>query len=543
MFKSALILKLTVILMIPVFSLYCRKGVVLTPVPAVNVHELVAQGDSFFEKQHLHGWMQAESIYGKAFDQERPDDLKDKLLLTRFLILTREIDEDISDPAMERSFAQLCSDNPSTRQKVLCDLAATYRNGSGTHASDPVTFNRGVFDVNGSAVDAYIWTLYAHSHGITEDNETAGARAEKFRDSPLFIYLYLGKKTVRKADELEQSYPDFAELLDFLGGVQFQRTKYGAARTCFSRTVNLIPRYTRSLNGLGNIYLFALEDYSKAREYFLRSLELNPDNSAALYGAALVFHHLAKYAESNGYLDRMLASDLSRGGHNSDDSVRYYQGEANYYKAYNYYLLGDRDKARQFVDASRKLLPRSDHVNYLSGLLYFDVGQHKPAREDFLRVLAGGSGNCDAQYYLGRIYRQSNDPFDERRPEETSGANIPGKLADYLIGVPLPNETPEERSLNYFLGACSCMENNVLGMEGQVKAVPAMDLEAADKLLLQGRLLEKLAGYRRTCDSLIDGMIRMVSPDGTAKSQGYAQLMKEVQVRLTGAHGSTAPVQ
>jgi tetratricopeptide (TPR) repeat protein len=538
---AACYLKLSAILVISVLHLHCRTKAIAAKVPAPDVREVVAQGDSAFQKQHLRGWMQAEPLYRKAFELEASDSLKDKLLLTRFLILTREVDEDISDPAMERSFAALCSDHPNVRQKTLCDLAGCYKAGSGTRAAGPVSIDRGLFDVDKSALDAYVWALYAQSHGITEENETTGARAEKYRDSPLFVYLYLGKKTARRAEELEQAYPDFAELLDFIGGVQFQRTKYGAARNYFSRAVDLIPGYTRSLNGLANIYLFGLEDYDKAKEYFLRSLELNPDNSAALYGAALVFHHLGKYAGSNGYLDRMLASDISRGGHTSDEAVRYYQGEANYYKAYNHYLIGNRDKARQFVEASKRLLPRSDHVNYLSGLLYYETGQLQPARDDFLRVLASGSGNCDAQYYLGRILRESKVSFEERRPEETSGVNIPENLAEYLNGLPLPSETKEERSLDYFLGACSCMEKNALGMEAQAKAVPTMDLDAADKVVLQGRLINKLAGYRRSCDSLIDGMIRMVSSAETPKSGEYLNLMKEVQARIVGAERSIIP--
>jgi tetratricopeptide (TPR) repeat protein len=84
------------------------------------------------------------------------------------------------------------------------------------------------------------------------------------------------------------------------------------------------------LNGLGNISLFALEDYETALEYYQLSLKWNPASAAALFGTGMIFHHLGKYAESNLYLDRMLESDLSRDGHTSEEAVRYYQGEANY---------------------------------------------------------------------------------------------------------------------------------------------------------------------------------------------------------------------
>ncbi len=536
-------LKAAPILLLISLSYQCRTKPAVVHAPAVNVQEVVAQADSNFNKAYLVGWLQAESAYRKACDLDGSDVLRDKLLLTRFLIVTREIDEDIVDPPMERAFEGMCSAQLNARQHFLCELATRYKAGTRAKAAGAESLDPGMLDVDNSAVDAYIYTLYVQVSEINESNEVAGARAEKNGESPLFVYLYLGNKASQRADEFERKFPEFAELFDFMGGLQFQRTRYTSARNYFKKAIDLVPGYSRSWNGLGNISLFALEDNEKALEYFKASLEQNPDNSAALYGTALVLHHQGKYADSNSYLERMLASDLSRGGHTSEDAVRYYQGEANYYMAYNFYLQGNRAEAREFVEAARKYIPRSEHVNYLSGLLYYGERQLQPAREEFMRVLAAGSNNCDAQYHLGRIYRETKDEIDERPQEQMAGINIPKNLADLLKEIPVPREPKEKKSLDYFLGACSCMESTVRGMERQVTSIPSLDLDPAEKLVLQGRMNNKLVNYRRTSASLIDGMLRMVSDSATEQRDSYMDLMREVQTRLASAEGTAGSAQ
>ncbi|HYK90773.1 MAG TPA: tetratricopeptide repeat protein [Acidobacteriota bacterium] len=514
----------------------CRAKPVVTRVPAVNPREILAQGDSVFVKSHLYGWRQAETFYRRAYDLQPSAEIKDKLLLTRFLILTREVDEDILDPDMERALGDICSGSLNARQKTLCDMAALYKAGTGMQPvqkkepPDPA-----LFDLETSPLDAYLYSLCVQTYGLKETNEAAAARAEKFKDSPLFVYLYLGKKTAQKAEQLEKAFPDFAELFDFMGGEQFQRTRYTAARAYFKKAVDLIPDYTRSWNGLGNICLFALEDNDKALEYYQTSLKWNPGNTAALFGMGVIFHNLGRYADSNDQLDKLLHGDLARGGRTSEEAVRYYQGEANYYKAYNYHLLGNPEGARKFVEIAREFVPRSDNVNYLSGLLYYRSRQLRSAKDDFMRVLQSGSTNCDAQYYLGRIYRESKEELDEKPPEQTSGVKIPERLAEYLKQVPLPKEPKEKRSLDYLLAACSCMDANVRNMEGKIKSVPSMDLDETEKTLLQVRLKNHLQDYRRSSGSLIDGMLELASGTEMETRDTYLSLMKEIRERMLQA--------
>ncbi len=518
----------------------CRTKSVSSHIPAPNVEEIAANAASELQRSHLYAWRQAESLYRKAYALAASDALKDKLLLTRFLILTREVDEDILDPAMERSFNELCANPSNARQKALCDLVGPYTGGIGSQNAeqrrpwDPI-----LFDAENSPLDAYIYSLYMQAYGLKETNEKAGERLEKFRDSPLFIYLYLGEKTARRADELEKAFPEFAELFDFLGGAQFQKARYSAAKAYYKKALQLIPDYTRSMNGLGNFYLFALEDYEKSLEYYSMALERNPGNAPALFGAARTYHSLGRYSDSNALLDIMLQSDLSRGGRTSDQSVRYYRGEANYYKAYNLHLSGDDEKARAFIETAKGFLPMSDHVNYLSGLLYYNARQLRNARDDFKKVLESGANLCDAHYYLGRIYRESNEELDERPPEQTAGVHVPKELAELLKQVPVRNDSKPQQSLNYFLGACACLESNIRGLTVQIRSIPAMDLDPDEKLVFEGRLQNKLLNYRQSSDTMIERMLSLSASADTEKKDEYLALMKDVQKRI-GVPGDAA---
>ncbi len=511
----------------------CRTRVAVTPPPVVNLQEVVTQGDAWFEKSHLYGWRQAEPLYRKAYGLWASDAIKDKLLLTQFLILTRQADEDIVDSTMENDFRQLCSGRVNARQKALCDLAVRYKGKNETRPTglegspDPCPF-----DAESSALEAYLYTLYADAYGIKETNETAGARAEKFKDSPLFVYLYLGKKNAQRATEFQKTLPDFAELFDFIGGLDFERTKYKSARSQFNRALELIPDYTRSRNGLGNIDLFALEDHQAALEHYRLSLRFDPGNAAALFGTGLVLHHLGRYADSISCLDKMLQSDLSRGGHNSEEAVRYYQGEANYYIAYNSHLSGNSGKAREYIEIAKRYLPAAEHINYLSGLLHYQGGNLQAAKGDFMKVMQVGATNCDAQYYLGRIYREMKEEPVEQPAEQTAGIKVPERLAEYLKEVPLDREPRDKRSLNYFLAACSCMESSSRSIEGQIRSVAVMDLDDSDKVLLQGRLQQKLGSYRQASGFLIDTMIHLASTSEYEGKDDYLNLMKEMRGRV-----------
>ena len=94
--------RFAVLFLVSCLFVSCRaRPKVATPpakpaVPEELIQQHVAQGDLEFSKHHLFGWRQAEIAYAKALELDEREMIREKLRLTRFLIKTREEDEDIA---------------------------------------------------------------------------------------------------------------------------------------------------------------------------------------------------------------------------------------------------------------------------------------------------------------------------------------------------------------------------------------------------------------------------------------------------------------
>lgn len=501
--------------------------------------EYVAQGDAHFLDFHLYGWRQAEAFYRQAYALQKTDAIKEKLLLTRFLILTRQMDEDIPDPRLDESVKELCANPANDRDMLLCTLAERYRKGIWLKPQEgqPVQKFRvdpTWFDSRDSAVGAYLYSFCARAELLENSPQASETASDQYKDSPLFIYLDLPRKGAQKLAEIEKTVPQFAEMFDYMGEEFFQKRKFNGARAYFRKAAALIPDYTRSLNGIGNVYSFALEDYEKAIEYYEAALKYEPMNTAALFGRGTALHHLGKYEESNATLEMMLQTDLFRKGYASANNVRYYQGEGHHLQAYNHYLMKNPVKARELVEMAKRFLPESEEVNYLSGLLFFEEKNMEAARVEFLKVIQRGNSNCSALRYLGVIYHERKGVVETQAAADLRMP--PGGAYDKLrkeIDERAPDrETGEKRALNYFLSSCNCMDGAVRSIGDQIKAVPGLDLEESEKVVLRGKLEKKLFDYRQSSDSTIESMLKTVSDDVIEGKEVYVNLMREILARI-----------
>jgi tetratricopeptide (TPR) repeat protein len=528
------------ILILCFVPLSCHRNVPVAgsarPQPDPRIAEFVLKGDARFLDSHLYGWRQAEASYAKAYELSGGQEIRQKLLMTRILIQTREMDEDISDPGLDAGIEALCADPEDDRSRVLCALAHEYRETGAAPRNDKAdalntVIGKLVFDPARSASDAYLYTLYTRAYSLQEPKEVIDARLEQYKESPLFAYLRFEREGTRRLTELEAAFPQFAELFVLKAEELSQKTRFTGAKTYFTRAIELIPDYTRAINGLGNICLFFLEDYERALEFYEQSLRVDPTNTAGLFGKGAVLHHLGRYSESNAAMEAMLASDISRRGRAANSSVRYYTGEANYFEGYSYYLMRDRDNARERVDAAKNFIPNSEEANYLSGLLYFEGGEFDSARKDLLKATERGTYNCNAPYYLGRIYRVSNEAESEAE-HPLPLADAPERLKNYLQRFPPAVEPPERKALNYFLGTCACFQTSVRDLLRQIDSIPDLDLEPAERALLKTRLEKKLTDNRLVATSIIDSMIQMVGADDVPGKETYLNLMNETLRRI-----------
>lgn len=512
----------------------------MVPMPDTRVADSLAEGDTQFEGRHLYAWRQAAAAYQKAIELPGGSALRSKLLQAKALIALRQADEDIPGALPDSSLRSLCYAAGSPRERLLCGLVERESKHPISMRSilPPVTAaspDVRALDIWNSDYDAYFYWLVSKAYGFPLSSEDAEGLSIRYKDSPLFIYLDLSRWRVPATTELQQRFPQFAELHAFGGELLFSSRKYDSARTAFQKALEAIPDYTRAINGLGNIYFFALEDYEGALQYYEQSLQWDPENTAALFGKGAVLQQLDRQAESNAVLDRMLSGDLTRRGRADENSVRYYQGEAYYLQAYNHHQMKNAATARELVDKAKSLQPNSEEANTLSGLLYYEAGDLEAARRDFLTATSRNEANCQALYYLGQIYHQRKDSLVDQRiaPGALPRSDRSDKLLSALnqrFGI---QESAGKVTLNYFLGACSCMEKATRQLASQVAAVAAMELPPTDKDAVRSRKGKRLADYRLSSALLISGVVKILTDEDLAGNKVYLELMQEILQRLS----------
>jgi tetratricopeptide (TPR) repeat protein len=474
----------------------CRsRPAAVRPAPAAVPEEVVrswvSQGDTHAQGDFLTAWRLAEGFYARAYEATGGRDLKEKLRLIRFLIFTREIDEDIPQRDFEGRLDFLCRDVSTPRAQLLCQIARRYAQNS-----DPAPARIGPLDlaVSSSPQDAYLLALYVRAFAL----EIAEEPLDKFPDHPLYVYLNMARVLAARSAGLEERWPDFAELLVFAGERHFQGRRFKQARNSFRKALSLVPDYTRAWNGLGNIRLFSLEDPDGALAFYEAALQHDPDNPAALFGKGAALHEQENYAASSAVLDRVLETDFSRRPRTAERNARYFRGMGRYYRAYNDHQLHKPAAARSIIDAAKTDLPDSDLVNYLSGLIHYEAGQYEPARIDFERAVQSGTRNCHASFYLGVMALETSSELAESR----------------------------------FLGSCACIDSYIRTMTQYIQSVPSFDLEPQEQVVLQGRLEKKLVDFRLSSVELIQNMMRAMEHSKSEKKERTTDLMKHLLARV-----------
>ncbi len=131
------------------FCVNCRTRPATVAVPDIERNkaqaaEYVMEGDRHFLASHLYGWRQAEALYANAYKLQNNDATWRKLMLTRFLIMSRQIDEDIPDPRMDETVNELCANPAGDRDLFLCTLADREGRARGQAGEEAVRLPPGV---------------------------------------------------------------------------------------------------------------------------------------------------------------------------------------------------------------------------------------------------------------------------------------------------------------------------------------------------------------------------------------------------------------
>ena len=195
-------------------------------------------------------------------------------------------------------------------------------------------------------------------------------------------------------------------------------------------------------------------------------------------------------------LDRLLDQDRSRWKTVDRDSHAYYRGQACYFKAYNYFLAGQKVEARQWVDQARTLQPEADGPFYLSGVLYFDDESLPAAEKDFLKVIVKGTSLCDAYFRLGKIeqWRES------------------------------------KAALFHFIDNGICLERNLATVRARLEKARQMQLEPAVRAEVEELFEQDL---KKRQNEAIASVISMVNLAKSMESIDTIEFQKSMEERLS----------
>jgi tetratricopeptide (TPR) repeat protein len=231
------------------------------------------------------------------------------------------------------------------------------------------------------------------------------------------------------------SDPDFAEAHYYLGELALAGGLLVTAEDHYREACAKIPGSPSILISLAGI-AFQMEELEACLEDDEKALALVPSYRDALLGKAMCLGYLGRHEQALETLQKML------------ELGTYYLGEAHYWTAWNLSELERLDGARLSIDAAKTFLAGQPDVLTLSGIIGYRQGRLDDAEKDFREALGVQSSDCDAAYYLGKIYADKKNWRD-------SGA--------------------------YFMGASACFEKRESEFEKKIREIESSTLAPARK--------------------------------------------------------------
>jgi tetratricopeptide (TPR) repeat protein len=408
--------------------------------------QLVETGDVYLRQGHLYAWRHAETHYRRADQLRNTTETRDRLALTQFLIITREVDERIlSDQHLAR-LSSLCSRTFSSRQVALCRAARTrlrlariLNESPWAYESDLVLYST---QSDQRELNEYVVLLIARDSAALSYPERVARFSSDFPHSPLSLYLKIGKEGPGSVSTTHfEAHTEFAELYIAQGADLLDKGNFERGIRLLQQGLTLIPDHTSALVKLAGTYLFSLGLPELALKYYDRAISFDPKCVEASFGRAVSLHLLRDYVGSNQVIDQMLNPESTRWITVRRTDHSYYRGQAYYLKSYNLYKLGQLPKARHWISRALLEQPHSEAVQYLSGVLYFEEGNVEASRQEFLSLADRQTEICDVYYRLAILDQEPT------------------------------------RSRCYFTETGSCLERQVNGAEARLREASSLEVD------------------------------------------------------------------
>ncbi len=214
-----------------------------------------------------------------------------------------------------------------------------------------------------------------------------------FPNSPLIQYkLSIFAKFDQKLMEaLLQNEPEFFEAHFFLGDMSLNLGNTLTAEKSLLQAYEFIPSSISVLTRLTKIHFF-LEEFDLSLEYNEKILSLAPEYRDSLLGKAICLGYLGRHEEALDILNKLIELGM------------YLMGESHYWLAWNQHELGQLEPAWENVKRASHYLIGHYEVHSLAGVIAFDMSNIEASEEQFNKALWLHKGDCEASFFLGKIY-------------------------------------------------------------------------------------------------------------------------------------------
>ena len=398
-----------------------KKKIEIAP-QIVEYQNIEKEADTLFKKGSYTCLKEAFQIYhGLLSEPNHQEQTKEKLIKAGLLLTLREKELGVLKNKYLEQPSDLIKRSPSLSEFSLyleiVDLIPRETKGATQDTSADVsraftswdklkkninTWNEQLKEK--SETDEFFAYLYISLnrslpfHIKTKEKPDFSRLLEVFPDSPLLQYILslYPKENQKSLEELIQKEPRFYEAYYFLGEMALKRKQLITAEKNFLKAYEQIPESSSTIISLASIY-FSFEELEKSLEFHEEALRMAPAYRAALLGKALCLGYLGKNENAIEILNMLIKLG------------KYYMGDAHYWLAWNHSELENLHEAWENIEKAKNYFVGYSQVLSLAGIIAFKKGNLEVAEENLKEALKLDRSDCEASYYLGKIYAVYQD--------------------------------------------------------------------------------------------------------------------------------------
>ena len=333
---------------------------------------------------------------------------------------------------------------------------------------------------------AYMWLSFACGQTQMRDLtiEQLFETVAAVRDAPL---IALKRATCRRLDatrlaDLLSANPRFTEVTYWLGLIDIGDRKLDAADKHLADAYAWRQQWPTVTESIANVAMTS-EEFQRSLTFYDRTLELEPNAVDALLGRIRALTYLGRQEDAIATADRLIA-------------LRWFVGDARYWRALNESELERNDEAWMDVEAAAKLLINAD-VPKLAGLIAYRRHELDVSRDRFALAHTRNANDCETFFYLG------------------------------IVDAELRDWPPAAEIL---IGAAQCLQENDKNYLNEIDTIEASDeppARKAAKIARRRQYIEK--GRRQMATAWFDTAVACYNLARKGEAQQYAEKVVDDQ--------------